>query len=863
MRHPLTLAVTVLLAAPAVAQTAGTVQDVTVVGTSDLLANFIRATLSTQTGTPLSSVNLRQVEQEVVATGYFKSAVAELRSVGGKDTLVITVVPNATIKDVTITGLTFLPADGFKKSVADLLNIAPGATLNNQRIEEAKTALAQNFEQEGYPFAPSISADVKAAADGTVTVNFVVDETAPVSRVEVSGVTLLPATQITGIFKPLYDAKRFTPDAYYGAVQQLQQAYDDAGYVQAGVDVQSSTLEGGVLKIKVIEGRVTAINLDDLGNPQVTLQTQAGQPVSLSKLQADVRTLSNQTGKPVGFAIQADPQNPAQVTVLFGSAGVETGPVKAVAIQGNTLIPTATLQAALKTKVGDVYSPQLAQQDFLALRDAYRKQGYEISTRDAITFKDGTLTFAVREVKVAAYELQWQGAHNTKDRVITRELPAPGSAFNRNELNAALGRIARLGFVRVTTESVRADPQNPESITYVLGIAETKTGIPVNLGLTYDQFNGGFAGDAGYSNNNVFGLGHNLTASLGGQQNEAGQNLVANASYTIPWLDIDFLDFRKTPTSLSFSAGTNVFGNNALFTKTTDTPARTDTGWDYTTRDTSFSVSAGRSLARNLTANVGVGVSYKTYYLEALQSGDKNTVAYKDASGADQTRTFSQGDAEALLPDTNLTTRLSSGLNYDSTTSSEFPDKGVRASLGAAYSFGRQGDTPLHWTTLGGGASTYYGFGRTIEKDLGVSNKQQVFAVRANAGTVLGVDSAPAGTGYSVGGGSVATPFQLRGLKDGELFGTNYFTTSAEYRYDFGLKAGIAQGLYGVLFADAGTAWGGSATNTDPSLKYGIGAGAQLNLGIGGALLPSLRFDYGFSPQTGTGKFYFRIGNFW
>ncbi|GGK93444.1 BamA/OMP85 family outer membrane protein [Deinococcus radiotolerans] len=862
MRHPLTLAVTVLLAAPAVAQTAGTVQDVTVVGTSDLLANFVRATLSTQTGTPLSAVNLRQVEQEVLSSGYFKTAVAELRTVGGKDTLVITVTPNPTIKAVTITGLSFLPAEGFKKSVADLLNIAPGATLNNQRIEEAKTALAENFQQEGYPFAPSISANVKTETDGSVTVNFVVDETAPVTRVEVQGVTLLPASQVTTIFKPLYDAKRFTPDVYYGAVQQLQQAYDDAGYIQAGVDVQSSTLEGGVLKVKVIEGRVSAVNLDDLGNPTVTLLTTAGQPVKLSSLQADVRTLSNQTGKPVGFAIQADPQNPAQVTVMFGSSGVETGPVKAVAIQGNTLIPTATLQAALKTKVGDVYSPQLAQQDFLALRDAYRKQGYEISTRDAISFKDGTLTYTVREVKVAGYELQWQGAHNTKDRVITRELPAPGTAFNRNDLNAAIGRIARLGFVRVTTETVRADPQNPESITYVLGVAETKSGIPVNLGLSYDQFNGGFAGDAGYSNNNVFGLGHNLTASLGGQQNEAGQNLVANASYTIPWLDIDFLDFRKTPTSLSFGAGTNVYGNNALFTKDTDTPARTDTGWDYTTRDTSFSVSAGRNLARNLTGSVGVGVSYKTYYLEALQSSDKNTVTYKDASGNEQTRTFTQAEAQALLPDTNLTTRLSSGLNYDSTTSSEFPDRGVRASVGAAYSFGRQGDDPLRWTTLNGGASTYYGFGRTIDKDLGVSNKQQVFAVRANAGTVLGLDTAPAGTGYAIGGGSVATPYQLRGLKDGELFGTNYFTTSAEYRYDFGLKAGIAQGLYGVLFADAGTAWGGG-TNTDPSLKYGFGAGAQLNLGIGGALLPSLRFDYGFSPQTGTGKFYFRIGNFW
>ncbi|MFC6801056.1 POTRA domain-containing protein [Deinococcus caeni] len=179
MRHPMTLAVTVLLAAPAVAQTAGTVQDVTVVGTSELLASFVRATLSVQSGAPLSSINLRQVEQEVVASGYFRSAAAELRSVGGRDSLVITVVPNATIKDVTVTGLTFLPADGFKKSVGDLLNIAPGATLNTQRIDEAKTALASNFQGEGYPFAPSISADVKTESDGTVTVNFIVDETTP------------------------------------------------------------------------------------------------------------------------------------------------------------------------------------------------------------------------------------------------------------------------------------------------------------------------------------------------------------------------------------------------------------------------------------------------------------------------------------------------------------------------------------------------------------------------------------------------------------------------------------------------------------------------------------------------------------
>ncbi|PTA68165.1 BamA/OMP85 family outer membrane protein [Deinococcus arcticus] len=862
MRHPLTLALTVVLAAPAVAQTAGTVQEVTVVGTSDLLTNFLRATLSVQAGAPLSSVNLRQVEQEVLASGYFKTAVAELRSVSGRDTLVITVAPNPTIKDVTVTGLTFLPADGFKKSVADLLNIAPGATLNNVRIEEAKEALASNYQGEGYPFAPSISSDVKTGADGTVTVNFVVDETAPITRVEVEGVTLLPASTVTNLFKPLYDARRFTPEAYYAAVQGLQQAYDEAGYLQAGVNTQTTALEGGVLKVRVIEGQVAAVDLSDLQNPQVTLQTRPGQPISLERLQADVRTLANQTGQPVGFALRPNPQNPAQVTVLFGSAGVASGPVKTIAVQGNTLVPTATLLSAVKTKVGDVYSPQLAQDDFFALRDAYRKAGYEISTRDAITFENGALTFNIREVRVAGYELQWQGQHKTVDRVILRELPEPGRAFNREELNAALGRIARLGFVRVVSEQVRSDPANPENITYVLGVAETTSGIPVNLALTYDSFAGGFGGEAGYTNNNVFGLGHNFTATVGGQQNEAGQNLVGNVAYTIPWLDLDFLDFRKTPTSLSVNLGTGVTGNQPLFTRPTDTPASTDTGWDYTTRTTSFSVSAGRNLARNLFATVGFGVGYNTYYLEPLQKDDKNTVTYKDASGADQSRTFAEGDVRGLVPTNSLISGVSAGLNYDSTDNGDFPGSGVRANLGVNYRFGNQNNVGVRWTEVQGGASTYFGFGRTLEKNLGVTNKQQVFAVRANAGTTLGLGTAPVGTGYSVGGGSVNTSRQIRGLADGELFGPNYLTASAEYRYDFGLKAGIAQGLYGVVFADAGSAWGGSA-NPTPNLKYGVGAGVQLNLGIGGTLLPSLRFDYGFSPQTGQGKFYFRLGNFW
>ncbi|GGK13342.1 outer membrane protein [Deinococcus malanensis] len=855
MRHPMTLAVTVLMAAPAVAQTAGTVQDITIVGTSELLANFLRATLTVQQGAPLSSVNVRQVEQEVIASGYFKTAVAELRTVGGRDTLVVTVTPNPTISRVDATGLTFLPAEGFKKSIGELLNVAPGATLNTQRIEQAKEALAQNYQSEGYPFQPSISSEVKTNADGSVTVNFVVDEAAKISRVEVSGVTLLPQSTVTGIFKPLYDAKRFTPETFFQAVEGLQQAYTAAGILQAGVDSRNTTLENGVLKVAVIEGKVADLDLSDLGNPQVTLQTQLGQPLNLERLRADVRALSNQTGKPVGFAIQPNPQDPSQVTVMFGAADIATGPVRSISVRGNTLVPSATLLAAVKTKVGDTYSPQLAQDDFLALRDAYRKAGYEISTRDAITFQEGALTFNVREVKLVGYELQWQGKHSTRDRVILRELPAPGTAYNQKTIQEALGRISRLGFVRPVGATVKSDPQNPENVTYVLTLTETANGIPVNLALSYDSLAGGLGGEAGYSNPNVFGLGHNFSLNAGVQQNEARQNFVGNASYTIPWLDLDFLDFRRTPTSLSFNVGSNVAGNNPVVQpgNTTDADKTndrgTDTGYDYTVRTTGFSVNAGRNLSQYLRANVGVGVSQRTYFLEPVQKADKPAEGVTPEAAA------------ALVPDRSLTTNLTGGLNYDSSDNAEFPTRGVRAGLSATYSFGRSGETPLGWTDVQSGASTYYGFGRIMEKSGGATSRQQVFAVRANAGTTFG--NYPEGTGYSVGGGSSPVAArQIRGLADGELFGTNYFTTSAEYRYDFGLNAGIAQGLYGVVFADAGSAWG-TTNNPNFDLKYGIGAGVQLDLGFGGARLPSLRFDYGFSPQNGSGKFYFRLGNFW
>lgn len=883
-------------AAPAAAsaQAAGTVSEVVVNGTTELLANFVRATLPVQPGASAAGLNLEQVRQSVLNTGYFSSATPRLEQRSGKTVLVLDVIPNATIGSVEATGLTFLNGEGFKQSIADLMNIAPGAALNTARLEQAKNALLDNYRSEGYPFAPKITVQTVPANDGTVTVRFLVDETAPLRAVRIQGVTLLDRSKVENIFRPLQQAGTFTPEAYYRAVAQVQALYEEAGYLHAGVETAKTTLADGLLTIQAAEGRVTQIDASNLGtiDPAVLsgLRTRAGQPIRAADLQEDVRTLSNRTGKPVGFALQANPQNLNEVAVYFGSANVVTAPIQRIEIKGNTKLSTEALSAALSIKQGDVFSPQLAQENFVKMRDLYRAQGYEISTRDAVQFENGVLTFNVREVTVAGYELNWKGDHRTNDRVVLRELPAAGSLFNAAKLREGLAAISRLGYVQIVSQETRVDPANPEAVTLVLTVAETDGNSPLNtlgLGLGYDSASGGWSGDANVAFPNMFGLGHVGQVGLTAAQNDAGQVWSGSASYTIPWIDLDFLDFRDKRTSFTASVSSNVGANQAIFT-TRDDPngsskVQQDTGRDYTVRTNAFGVDLSRQITENLSAGVGVGVNQKTYYLEGkIRDTDvrspyrvdgetqywitcdnvPRTVNRSDTALIEELRrpcALTDAQAADLLPEKSLTTSLSGRVNYDTANSFAFPSEGWRADVNGSYNFGKIGEDNKSWFEVESGARTYFDFGEKLQKPTGEETAQSVVALRANAGAVLG--KTPEGTGFRIGGGSGPNAArQLRGVENGSLFGANYFTASAEYRRDLNVNLGPARGVYGVLFADAGDAWG---ADDSFGLNYGFGAGVQLDLGLGGFQLPPLRFDYGYSPQTNSGQFYFRLGNFW
>ncbi|PYE56242.1 BamA/OMP85 family outer membrane protein [Deinococcus yavapaiensis] len=837
MRNFITIGLTAaLVSAPLAQAQQATLDDIVVVGANDLLANFLRVSLSVQPGVPLSSVNLRAVELETVNSGFFRSATAELRTENGRQVLRITVVPNASISSVSITGASFIPIEQITAFLEQRLNIASGATLNTARIEESKDLLRQAYRDNGFPFSPGVSAEVRPS-DAGVTVNYIIDEKAPVSRVEVTGNTQLPNDVVQEAFRPLVQGGTFNPQAYQQGLLAVARAYSDRGFAGSGPDASQVTLENGVLKIALREVQVASVDTSALGNVAgVTLTTRQGGLLNQNVLAADIRSLSNAVGKPVTIQVRGDAQNPFLANVAFVVSDQQSGPVREIRIAGATAVPVDDIARVLSVRVGDTFNQEIAQLDYRNIQRLYNSRGFEISTRDPISYQDGVLTFAIREVRIGGYELSFQGTRNTQDRVILRELPDVGTVFNANDFRRGIERLIRTGLVKPPQVTSRVDPLNPENLIFTLALQEQQTGV-FTPSLSYDTING-FSGELALSGNNLFGLGYGYAVGVSAAPNPVGEVLSANAQFTIPWLDFDFLDFRRNRTSLTVNLATTVTANNPI-NDPSKPAAQQRTGREYTQRATGGGISIGRSITPELAVGFNVSTQYTTNRLEPLATGE--------------TSDYTNEQASALVPEPGLTTFFGVSANYDNANSPEFPTSGVRANSSAGYGFGSQGTTGLSFTQLTGGARTYFGLGNTLPD----GTQQQAVALRVNGGTIIG--SSPASQQFILGGSNTNEALTLRGYDAGTFAGKNFISASAEYRYNFNLNAGFAQGLYGVVFADVGDAWNNAS---DFGLNVGYGVGVQLNLGIGSTLLPALRFDYGFSPANPRGKFSFRLGNF-
>ncbi len=798
---------------------AAPLSKIVIEGADPVLNALARVNLPVEPGQDTESIDLHQVEQSLLESGYFASVKATIEG----DVLKIKVEPNPRIHTVKVEAES-IPESALLELLDKELAIGPGAVYNPVRAREGADRIARFYREQGFPFVPQVSYEAETGEDG-VNLVYKVDETAPLKELEIKGVTVFKVNELRDFFKPLMEAGEFKWDLYRDAIQQINQKYFDAGYRYSGVDVNHCTLENGRLTVQVRELVVKSIDTSALG--EVKLKgVEVGKPLNYDKLLDDLAALSRQLG--VEINLQLNDLGSGKVAVVLTPGKIRYGPISEVKIEGATAVDPNEIKKVLRLKPGDLFSPELAQEDFVNIQKLYREQGYEILPRPDYDFKNGVYVQRVHELKIEGYRLEWDGKHSTKDFVILRELPKPGSLMSVPEIRKGISNLLRAGLLaeppRVTTEQGSA----PDRVILVLGLKEARTTVFAPA-ISWSSIEG-WSGQASLSTKNLWGRAHQASVSISFGQNDAGDNVSFSASYSIPWLWIDYADFQEIPTSLSLSVYSRPIGNLPL-NDTNGNP----TGWEYTERRSGGRFSIGRPWSQELN-NLKVYLNLEAEWVyPKLEVNDPNKPDTPD-----------EATARSLLPVPYQSYQIGTSATYSTVENPDFPIQGFVLTGSLAYGLNIPYGKSLSqfvpaWITY-----------KTYTKVNGDPN--QAFAIRTSAGVVLG--NPPASRVFFLGGNQseIST---LRGYNPMEFSGRYLLGSSFEYRYDFGLKSSFSQTVIGIAFLDLGAVWN-PGDNFD--LKAGYGLGVQLNLGYGSILLPALRFDYGFSAAHPTGVFHFRIG---
>ncbi|SDF34465.1 outer membrane protein insertion porin family [Thermus arciformis] len=803
---------------------AAPLREVVVEGGDPVLQALARAALPFGEGDEPG--DLEAARKAILATGYFREVRVSLEG----DTLKVVLFPYPALAEVKVEAKAF-PQETLLRFLEENFAIGKGATYNPLKAQEAAQALAQAFRQNGFPFAPKVEVEAKEV-EGGMALTFRVAESPEVKEVRLAGVSLLPQEELLKLLEPLKGPFDFAK--YQEALRAIARRYEEAGYRFSGPDAQGSALEAGVLTVRVRELKVARVEGEglDLGD----FPLKPGDYLNYAKLLEGVQNLSRRLSRVVNFTLLPEGES----VVVRLETGPEGGRIERVELQGNTAFPTETLLALLRLKPGEVYTPALAQEDARRLAQYYGERGLEVADV-RFGFQEGVYRLEVVELKIAGYRLEWQGDHRTQEEVILRELPKAGSLFSVPELRRAIARLMATGLLAEPPGVRLAPGEKEDQVVVVLSLKEARTGL-FQPALGWSSLEG-WSGSLSFKETNLFGLAHQVSLDLAFVQNDARDNLSLSLGYAIPWLYLDYLDLKEVRTSLSLSAFSTPIGNNKLLQGTTDT------GWEYTERRTGAAFSLSRPFSKdleNLRLTLGLSARRSTYALEVYDPNAPCDPSVSDTANpryCDGTGYKDPSLAQSLLPTPGWTVRLDTTLGYLDVDDPRFRTQGYEASLATGLGLSLP-DT--------GGRSFFVPLVATGKTYLPLDGeKRQALAFRLSAGTLLGFP--PESERFYLSGGG-AEAFLLRGYEDRKYGGLSFATGSVEYRYNFNLSPQGGTNLYGIVFADLGL-----ADNTG-GVKWGAGIGFQLDLDVFGALLPSLRLDYAFSPESPTGRLHFRIG---
>jgi outer membrane protein insertion porin family len=866
-----------LLATSAAAQPlpalSGPLAEVRVDGTT-VYNDIVRTIVAARPGTLVDRIDLEAERNRVYALGTFEEVTVSLEDRGAGPVLVVRVRENPRIAEVEVVGADTLDGRALRRALVEEHTLAPGRTLNTNRAEAAIVTLQRIYRSVGMPFDVAVVLETipdraaGAAPDGRIPVllRYVVDETAPVSRLDVGPSSVIPEAELRSIFDRVLAADPFSLVVYQAAVEEVARRYAEAGFRQSGVDLERTELEGGVLAVRFLELRIVSLNTTALAISPDDLSLSVGDLFNYDVLLEDVRRLAAGRSADVRVVTDVTPTGGVRVTFVLG-APATAGAITNVAIEGNTVFDDATIETVLVMGVGDTFTSVLAEEDFRRIVELYGAEGYVVANRPSFNWLDGTYVQRIAEQRIVGYEISYDGPPDaTEPWVVTRYLPRAGEVLNLRRLDDGLRRVARLGVVTpVSRQLLPTDDPNEVIVNVVVRANQTGVFQPSA------QYNTetGFSASLSFTESNLWGRAHNASIEVEALTSDLGIMVGGSARYAIPWLYLDALDFQEVPTSFSVSLFSLVTTNQRLtlggeltvpYPGLEPTPENQVAVGEYAVRSTGLSFSVGRRVFPFTDLLVSARGSYNAYKLEpgvacVIEAGE---VVNPDACA------LPEAIAATALPQSGLSAFTSAALTFDDRDNPNFPTRGFGATASVGFGWGNDIRDPVSderrsytYQQIQLGGKTYLRLADVIED---VVDANHVFAVRLNAGHQVG-SFYPATRQFAVGRVQDEATL-IRGYREDDFNPSRtYLTGSVEYRYDFALDTFATETVIAIVFADLGYASSVPGFPTYGAPLFGsVGVGVQINLGFAGVGFPAIRFDYGFSERHPTGVFNFRIG---
>lgn len=509
-------------------------------------------------------------------------------------------------------------------------------------------------------------------------------------------------------------------------------------------------------------------------------RTQVGDPVDPSKIDLDIQSIST-----LGYFSRVDWRMErviGGVKVIFVVA--ENPPLKAIEVTGLTRISNEELKDLWGIKPGEVINIETINKGFAKVMEYCQQKGVWPKLKEAPAFTaDGVIRFNMVELKLGGIKIE--GNEKTKEHVIRREISAKdGEIFDTKKFREDLNRLMRMGLfddIQIPNDKMVEGP-GPDEVTLTLVVKERKSRM---IGFNFGYSHGiGLTGGLEYSDNNMFGLGQNLSTSLTLQKGASNFEM----AYNVPWLG-------PHHTSL----GLEVYSRYEKDLAWTDDEKPEFVGDLFQRRTNGGSVTLGVPLFWDIVGSARLKV--EQIHNMPIEGEPKSIPELYSISN--RTLTFGATRNKLLLENGYVTGGNLSQVSLEN--------------AGGWLLGGDTGFLKLHAETR-----QFYSFA-----------PKHVLGMRLAGGTVAKNGYLPDTELFIVGGSE-----SLRGYDYRAFTGEQFALMNAEYRYQ------INQILEGVLFTDLGSAWTASDPGNPFSLKIGYGLGLRINI----PMLGQLRFDYGFSP---------------